>query len=299
MPFVERSLLQEYFLGDENRAKMPPLVGEFFKEKYDQLLANNQHKAIKREDFWREFVANYVDLIMLDIMYPFQLQSPDEYNLKFSIESHNLYALTTVLFSNLIPNTTLSPKEMAMLLPLSQEGWISRYRMLEHFNLYKQLLIDMKPVCKFRPGSCCVNFYTQLVTDIYHLECNYYSVHLNFIQFMQTVFEDNKKCGTLSTDDTDISKVRVWNRLDVSIQSFILTACLFSHRYLVSLIKWFGLLITLYAFAIEYSNLHTKKREDAYIWFILIVPALGFIFGMFSLYLTGTLLIYIVILIYS
>ena len=149
---------------------------------------------------------------------------------------------------------------MAVLLPLSQKGWISCYRMLEHFNLYKQLLIDMKPVCKFRPGSCCVNFYTQLVTDIYHLECNYYSVHLNFIQFMQTVFEDNKKCGTLSTDDTDISKVRVWNRLDVSIQSFILTACLFSHRYLVSLIKWFGLHITLYAFAIKYWNLHKKKR---------------------------------------
>ena len=98
MPFVEWSLLQEYFLGDEYRIKMPPLVGEFFKEKYDQLLANNQHKAIKREDFWREFVANYVDLIVFDIMYPFWLQSPDEYNLKFSIESHNLYALTAVLF---------------------------------------------------------------------------------------------------------------------------------------------------------------------------------------------------------
>ena len=295
--FVERSLLQDYFLGDEYRAKMPPLIGKFFKEKYDQLLASNQleHESIKKGDFWRNFVTNYVDLIVLDIMYPFRLRSPDEYNLKFSIESHNLYTLTTVLFSNLIPNSTLSPKEMAVLLPLSLEGWISRYRILEHFNLYKQLLIDMNPVCKFLPGSRCVNFYTQLVTDIYHLECN--NVHLNFIQFVQAIFGNNKNCSALFTDNMEISKLRVWNRLGFSIQSFILTANLLSNTYLVLMIKWFGLLVTLYAFAIEYMNLQ-KKGEDEYVWFILIMPALGFIFGMFSLYLTGNSALIVILQIY-
>ena len=293
--FVERSLLQDYFLGEEYRAKMPRLVGEFFKEKYDQLLANNQHKAIKRKDFWKIFVVNYIDLIVLDIMYPFRLQSPDEYNLKFSIESHNLYALTTILFSNMIPNSTLSPKEMAVLLPLSQEGWISRYRILDHFNLYKQLLADMNPVCKFLPGSRCINFYTQIISDIYHLECN--SVHLSFIQHMQTIFEDNEKCGVLFSEDTEISKLRVWNRLSVSIQSFLLTARLLSHNYLAPLIKWFGLLVTLYAFAIEYLNLH-KRREDAYIWFILITPALVYVFGMFLLFSTGNSALTVILQVY-
>ena len=293
--FVERSLIQDYFLGEEYRAMMPSLVAEFFREKYDQLLANNQHKPINVKGFRRKFIANYVDLIVLDIMYPFRLHSPDEYNLQFSIESHNLHTLTNILFTNRIPNSSLSPKEMAVLVPLILEGWTSRHRILDHFSLYKQLLADMNPVCKFLPGSRCVNFYTQLISDIYHLECN--SVHQSFIQLVQTMFEGNEKCGALFINDTTISKLRVWNRLSFSIQSFILTARLLSYKYLVLLIKWFGLLVTLYAFAIECLNLH-KKREDAYIWFIFIMPAFVFIFGMFLLYLTGNSALAVILHIY-
>ena len=293
--FVEHSLILDYFLGEEYRAKMPSIVAEFFREKYDQLLANNQPKSIDVEDFWRKFVANYVDLIVLDIMYPFRLRSPDEYNLKFSIESHNLHVLTDILFTHRIPNSTLSPKEMAVLLPLSLEGWISRYSILNHFHLYRQLLADMNPVCKFLPGSRCVNFYTQLVSDVYHLECT--GVHLNFIQLLQSMFEGNDKCGALFANETTISKLRVWNRLSFSIQSFILTARLLSYQYLVLLMKWLGLLVTLYAFAIEYLNLH-KKREDAYIWFILIMPAFVFIVCMFLLYLTSNSALVVILHIY-
>ena len=295
--FIERSLIQDYFFGDEYRAKMPSLLVDFFREKYDQLLADlcNQNKLISIEDFWENFIENYVDLIVLDIMYPFRLRSPDEYNLKFSIESHNLHTLTDILFISKIPNSTLTPKEMAVLLPLCLEGWVSCYRILDHFQLYKQLLADMNPVCKFLPGSRCVNFYTQLISDVYHLECS--SAHISLEQFIKTVFEGNEKCGTLFEDGTTISKVRVWNRLSLSTQSFILTARLLSHNFLVLLIKCFGLFATLYAFTVEYMNLH-KRREDAYVWFILIVPAFMFFFGMFLLYLTGNSALAVILHVY-
>ncbi len=295
--FLERSLIQDYFVGEEYRAKMPSLIAEFFRGKYDQLLAENQHELIDDSEnhFRKKFVENYIDLIVLDIMYPFRLRSPDEYNLKFSIESHNLYALTDILFTTRIPNSTLSPKEMAVLLPLCLEGWISRYRILDHFQLYKQLLADMNPVCKFLPGSRCVNFYTQLISDVYLLECN--SVDVSFIQFIKFIFEGNEKCGALFADDTKISKLRVWNRLSLSTQSFILTARLLTQSSLVVLIKWFGLFAILYAFAIEYGNLH-KKREDAYIWFIIIMPAFVFVFCTFLLYLIGNCALAVILHIY-
>ena len=282
--FMERSLLEEYFLGDEYRIKMPSPVKEYFTKKKDEPKTNDKHKTMNRKDFKRKFITNYVDLIVLDIMYPFRLRSPDEYNLKFSIESHNIHTLTTILFTNRIPNSTLSLKEMAVLLPLTLEGWMSRYRILDHHRLYKQLLIDMNPVCKFLPGSRCVNFYSQLISDVYHLECN--SAYLGFIQLVQTIYEGNEKCGALYMNGTIITKLRVWNRLGPSIQSFISTAGLLSFKYLHWLIKCFGFFITLYAFLIEYLNLH-KKREDVYICFILVLPAVMFTLGIFLLYSTG------------
>ena len=283
--FIELSLVDVHFVGEECRVKMPPLIRKLFKDKGSHLKANDNLKTVNRNNFKRKFIANYVDLIVLDIMYPFRLRSPDEYNLKFSIESHNIHALVTLLFTKQISNSTLSLKEMTALLPLSQLGWVSRLEILNHFRLYKQLLVDMNPICKFLPGSRCVNFYTQLVTDVYYLECN--SAHINFIQLIRTVFEGNENCSALFTNGTTITKLRIWNRLGPSIQSFILTASLLSGKFLAMLMKWFGLLVTLYAFGVEYLNLHKTKEDAYYVWFVLMLPAATFIFGMFLLFITG------------
>ena len=280
--FVQRSLLDEYLLAEEYRLKMPLLVEGYFRER------NNRRRVADKKDFKRKFSANYVDLFVLEVMNPFQLRSPDEYKLKFSIESHNIYVLTMILFAR-VPNSIMSPKEMAALVPLTLEGWIPSHRILNNYKLYKELLAEMKPVCKYLPGSRCINFYSQLVSDIYHLECN--NVNLKFSQFVQSIvgFQGNEKCGALFMNGTRIVYLRVWDKLGPLIQSFILTARLLSFKYVVWAIKVFCSIVALFAYVTELIAVSRNRADtrSSYLCFTIILPLIMFVFGVLLLFSTG------------
>lgn len=288
--YVERSLLNEYFVTDQTRLKMPSLVQDYFKERSRQSKANGHPKSvIDKTEFRSKFSMNYIDMIVLETMNPFQLRSPDEYNFQFSTESHNLRFMTTIIFTYLVPGSVMFPKEMAVLVPLTLQGWIPFHKILDHYELYKQMLAEMKPVCKFLPGSRCINFYSQLVSDIYHSKCN--PAKYNFTQMVRTIYHGNKNCGALFMDGTRISYLRVWNRVGHSIQSFIYTArWLVYNWYVVLVIHLIGLVFVLMAFSLEYVVFHKRRSCCEQVWYsclIIVVPAALFPVGLLLLFWTG------------
>lgn len=288
--YVERSLLDEYFISYQTRLKMPSLVWDYFKERSNQSKANNQQKSVvDKNEFKMAFSINYIDMFVLETMNPFQLRSPDEYNLQFSMESHNIHFMTTIIFTHRLPNSVMFPKEMAVLVPLSLQGWIPFHKILDHYELYKQLIAEMKPVCKLLPGSRCINFYSQLVSDIYHSECN--PAEYNFTKMMHTIYHGNKKCGALFMDGTRISYLRVWNRVGLSIQSFIYTArWLVYNRYAVWAIQVLGLIFILMAFCIEYIIVHKRRswcEQIQYLYLVIVLPAAIFAVGILLIFWTG------------
>ena len=287
--FLQRALLDEYtnLLADENRLKMPSLVKDYFKEN-NQPKINNRQKLFDKKEFKKKFSMNYIDLFVLEIMNPWQLRSPDQYNLKFSTESHNIQLLINIIFTHRVPSSMMYPKEMAVLAPLTLQGWIPFHKILNHYQLYKQLFAELRLVCKFLPGSRCINFYSQLISDVYYSECNNKSVF--FSDLIHVIVYGKRNCGALFMNGTRISSLHVWNQLSYSIQSFIFTARILSFKYLVWVLKAFGFAIVIVAYVNEFFNLSNRNDDTqltAYMYFIIFVPATMFALGMFILYATG------------
>ena len=288
--YVERSLLNEYFLYDQTRLKMPSPVQDYFTERSSKSKVSGQQKSvIDKNEFMTKFSINYIDMIVLETMNPFQLRSPDEYNLQFSTESHNIHFMTAIIFTQQVPSSFMFPKEMAVLVPLTLQGWIPFHEILDHYELYRQMLTEMKPVCKFLPGSRCINFYSQLVSDIYHSKCS--PAKYNFTQMIHTIYHGNKYCGALFMDGTRINYLRVWNRVGLLIQSFIYTArWLVYNRYIVLAIQLVGLVFILMAFAVEYVIVHKKRsccEQIQYSCLIIVIPAALFAVELLLLFWTG------------
>ena len=306
---VQRSLLVEYLVNDEVRLKMPSLIKEYFREN-SQTLTISRQKFIDKKEFRNKFIVTYVDLFVLELMNPFQLRSPDEYNLKFSIESHNINLLTTLLFNHRVQNSIMNCKEMAALVPLTLQGWISLHSILDHYILYKQLIAEMKPVCKFLPGSRCINFYSQLISDVYHSECN--NASMNFADLIHVVIYGNQNCGALFMNGTRISMLRVWNRLGLSIQSFISTAQLLSFKYLMWAIKAFSCFMIIMLYLAEFSVMHTKVEYcnilccEICLLAVLVMLGMSIIFWtsnldlavVLNLYIPSSLILFVLMLIF-
>ena len=283
--FVERSLLDDYEYGGENRIKMPALVEEYFKE-YNQSRGNGRSNIFDKKEFKKKFSAYYVDLIALDIMYPFKLWSPDEYNWKFAVDSHNIHLLTTIIFTHRVPNAVaMHPEELTALVPLTLQGWIPFHRILSHYHLYRQFMIELRPVCKFLPGSRCTNFYAQLISDIYHLECH--DPKMTFTELIEMMYYGNKHCGAIY-DGVRISYLHMWNRLGPMIQSFVLTARLMSPWYVAWVIKGIGIVAVPSAFLKEYLSMRERgdDRRLSYLFFVVAFPTVSFVIGMLLVYYT-------------
>ena len=192
-PFVEQSLLDEYYVGDSDshhntRYKMHRLIREYFREKLKGTLNDfeiqNLHQHFK-DGYCHYFVDYVLNLTSVD-------EISEEQLYLYSIETHNIHHLLTLLLSK----TVHTPKELTILAYVVEEKLLPVNSVRSKFP---QMMGAIADICHHNTMKRrkCGQLFSLIIKQLY-LQCKCNNTYEYVMQIFSSPCKDQFPCQTVA-----------------------------------------------------------------------------------------------------